>query len=257
MPEENVNNTQLQSSLNQAQINTPNVSQMTPEIPPTQSSRSHKLKIILLLGALIIFIIIISGGVYAYLAQQKKSKISEPNLSSKFTSTITPTSTLNNDNALEPPELYPEFEWIKIDEENPNSLKNGNPDNTILYLEYDPINYEITGDEWIYEIEVINNDEETNLISGFNEYYSNFFEKNGWSISKDYNNKEIGAIAASGPGGDIIGYIKIVNDKARLVVVHDNNGILGRPDYKCPCALSFNMFVSDIIDLNELLDVIN
>lgn len=249
MPEENINNT---DSLNpiQNQTNVPPSIQAPSEKQPPGNSNQPKFKILAIISIVITICLIVIGGIILYLSQQKPPE--SPEIAISTTDNITKTPTKESEDNLEPPELYPEFEW----EEILSTIPDIGP---LLYDdESEELDLNISGKEWHYESLNINNSDERNvLVSGFDSYYEQEAARLGWNNIVEYNDVDIQVLAADGPKGGIMGYAKIEGDKIRLIVRSDNtkykrDGVNQLP-ISCPCDIEFNVFVSEAISLGELI----
>ena len=163
--------------------------------------------------------------------------------------TAIPTPTINPDNALEAPKLYPGFEW---EETAPTIPTYG----FLLYADYEPLDISITGREWYYSTNAGTFDELHMLRQRFDDHYGQEINRLAWNNSVKYDNKQIQALVADSPAGGTIGYSKIVGGKMRLIMLDDNTSYRGKSTdgrpFSCPCEIELKVFVSDVFSTAEL-----
>lgn len=198
----------------------------------------HKVFIVCII--ILIFMLIAIG---TFLVLSKKTKPQE-----SVKATINPMASsfaLNLEEELKAPALYPEFDWKEVGNHEEKSQ---------FSVDFDLVEIPTLGKQWHYTSGIVNSlDELYALRSGINNHYEQEFSKlGGWSNTVGYNGKSIQAIVADGTGGGIIGYIKIVDSKMRLVIIQNQTDEPIRLAYGCPCKISFDIFVSDIFSTTEL-----
>ncbi|PIR79721.1 MAG: hypothetical protein COU25_03855 [Candidatus Levybacteria bacterium CG10_big_fil_rev_8_21_14_0_10_35_13] len=239
MPEENDNDS-LSTSQNQTNV-TPLTQSQSGE-QNVQPPEHLKSKILITAGAILgIFIMSIGVFLFYFLTQDKETTNNPASISSEAPALVA-------ENALEPPELYSEFEWNEITPTAPFDLP-------LLYIDSEPLDASISGREWNYKATEIN--EVNSLRSGFDDYYAQETTRLGWNNSLEYKGVNIQALSADGPTGAIIGYLKISRDKIILIMLSVNTEYKGgRTDenlFSCPCNTEFNVFISDPLFLEGLI----
>jgi len=83
--------------------------------------------------------------------------------------------------------------------------------------------------------------------------------RNGWKMGIPYAEYEIQGTAADGPTGSLVGYVKKLDNQLRTIVYsYSVSGTwVGTSEspaqLKCPCKTTINIFISDPVDLSEVL----
>jgi len=83
--------------------------------------------------------------------------------------------------------------------------------------------------------------------------------KNGWKQGIQYGDYYIMGMAADGPTGSVIGYVKRVDNQLQTIVCgYSVDGTWveseeGPMQLKCPCKTTMGIFISDPVDLSEVL----
>ena len=112
---------------------------------------------------------------------------------------------------------------------------------------------QLPGHLWVANVKNLSDSQLNNTREKFQKYYDNSLKNVGWDWQQDLDSKQISfsGPAADGALGSIWGYVKIQNEKLRLVglgyqitdYTDVSNG--GPIEIKCPCTLELKVFVSD------------
>jgi hypothetical protein len=95
----------------------------------------------------------------------------------------------------------------------------------------------------------------------FNAHYYDAFANSGWALEQDSESKQISfhGIVADGPLSNILGYVKIQDNKIRLIglsyEISNFTTISGEYEpiqIACPCDLNLKVFVSDEVNLDTI-----
>lgn len=244
MPEEQINNNASSNTLhNPAEM--PSQKSPLPTNPPIKHpTMKTRLKVSIIIGIIILAVLSIFGA-YLFIANQNINQ----NLSMQ---SVSASPTIAPEDALRVPNLYPEFEWEEVDNSEPWSYLTNHDGESEFYIDSNRISVKTPGKQWHYQFETNDSEDINAQLSGFWEYLHTEFDRLGWSNSLNQFDNKITAIAADGPGGGITGFIKIVADKMRLIVVQTQTNITFRTSDECPCSISYNIFISDIFSTSEL-----
>lgn len=246
-----INNNTNQSTKPQYQTSAISPVQDIPQNTSLQNSNLSKFKKIII-GIIIVTITSLATSSFLFLSQKEQITQKSPKI------TVNPTintakPTLNPEETLKAPKLYSGFEWIEVDTNEANSMQRNLSKAPLLYVNYDPVFISIRGREWKYNSGTLNTFEEMYALrEKHTTYYSNEASNFGWEQSVDYKNKRVNVIAADGPGGSLWGYVKIVEDKMRVIILQESNDEAVLPIPGCPCKMSFRVFVSEIFSTSIL-----
>src|SRR3989344_3315032 len=250
MPEETSSDT--------PQINNP----QNPNVPPPTQPPTNNLppkkppfltpRILIIFGIFLIVVLLVFTGMFILLPKTEKQKSQTP-ITSNSTPVITPTPV--PEDALEAPELYPEFEW----EEFIESELNKSLSESALYSQKGNWgSIRMNGKEWTASKDNLDRDSMEVLLTGFDVYYNSELTQRGWSYIYEDEQYNLVPLSADGPGGSIWGYIKVNDGKLRVILlqkltpIEDFGGVA-----TCPCSIGFRVFVSDIESIEELVKRIN
>jgi len=205
-------------------------------------------KKLVVVGMLFVIVLFVIATIFIFLNKSNEQNLQLP-ITSKPTSSYPYEDT---ERLLNPPELYPEFEWEEVDQREDYSFTNNFAGNPLYYLDFDPVYASVSGRQWNYSFESTSIDDLRKQKRLFYDYYSPQVEKIGYETEVEYLGKRLQVITADGPTGSIWGVTKIVGNKMRLIMFQDNTITQDAPYSACPCTLIFDVFVSDIFSTTEL-----
>jgi hypothetical protein len=138
-------------------------------------------------------------------------------------------------------------------------------------MAYDDFNYvqepakrkqkivQLPGHLWTSSVKNLSDSQLNDMREKFQKYYENSLKMSGWDWeqSLDKNHISFQGPAADGALGSIWGYVKIQNEKLRLIglgyqitdYTDVSNG--GPIEIKCPCTLELKVFESDEASVNN------
>lgn len=118
---------------------------------------------------------------------------------------------------------------------------------------------QLPGHLWIATIKNLSDSQLNDTREKFQKYYDDSLKVSGWDWQQDLDNKHISfsGPAADGALGSIWGYVKIQNEKLRLIglgyQIKDYTDVSdgGPIEIKCPCTLELKVFESDEVNVNN------
>ena len=118
---------------------------------------------------------------------------------------------------------------------------------------------QLPGHLWMATIKNLSDSQLNDTREKFQKYYDDSLKSTGWDWQQDLDSKHISfsGPSADGPLGSIWGYVKIQNEKLRLLglgyqitdYTDVSNG--GPIEIKCPCTLELKVFESDEVSVNN------
>ncbi len=154
---------------------------------------------------------------------------------------------------LTPPPFYPGLSWTVDDKQE---LGTDIKDRVIHYSSKNTFGYfGMTGKEWTATKRNISKEEIYAINKDFESYYDREVLKFGWLRDTEINGFSLSPMVADGPIGSIWGYIKVQNRKIEAIIFSwlpvsiSGMGSTG----KCPCDITFRIFVSNPQDLTKVL----
>lgn len=234
----------------------------------------------LLILALVILTIVLLGGI---VQSQFKSKIdnnvnillpknqSNNNLYEKeikVSQTPPVNKNIANPSTIIVPPLFPGAKWQEIPLDSSKTYD--------FEMVYDNFKYvqeqskikqkiiQLPGRLWVATVKNLSDSQLNDTIEKFQKYYdygNDTLKSFGWDWQQNLDSKRISFSGPSADGalGSVWGYVKIQNDKLRLIglnyqiidYIDISNG--GPIEYKCPCALELKVFESDEANVNNFI----
>ncbi len=118
---------------------------------------------------------------------------------------------------------------------------------------------QLPGHLWVATVKNLSDSQLNDTREKFQKYYDDSLKGTGWDWQQDFDSKHISFSGPSADGalGSIWGYVKIQNEKLRLIglgyqikdYIDVSNG--GPIEIKCPCTLELKVFVSDESNVNN------
>lgn len=154
------------------------------------------------------------------------------------------------------PSLYPNLTWHKI---TPETFSSGSTWLQILnenYFQSDiksiPLN---KGEEWESDLTGIS-EQKQSLINDFQSYYDKNMSLLGWDQKVQVGDRYLIAPAGNGSSGNIRGFIAVKDGGLRVLAassyVKDNKGEGWNAYSQCPCSITYNVYLGDIIPLSKI-----
>ncbi len=176
-----------------------------------------------------------------------------------------PVSTNNTDkNSISIPQLFADVQW----QETPLTSSESRD----FPLEYNNYSYvkelaqgqskstQLAGRLWTADIKNLSDSQLSNISDKFNNYYSDeSLKTSGWVRAQKLDDRQLSfqGVSADGVTGSAWGYIKIQNQKLKLLslgyfITDFTDASNGGPlEIKCPCTLELQVFASDEADVNN------
>lgn len=224
------------------------------------------------LAVLVVALLVIlfgSTGVFFYITQvsQKKTpkmhleSISLPSSSPLLHPSVSPTPIQYlHASTLDVPPLFPGLSWIDVNSEN---KRIGEYDT--LYVTSEDGKYfangaKLDGQEWRAEKIGLTENEFDDLKNKFRYYYETDLVNKGWRQDAKIPTMRLQAIIADGPNGGVWGYVGVLEGSFRVIVLEETFDGQKKSDRvnpgSCPCGLTFGIFVSNILSLDQILETI-
>ena len=213
--------------------------------PPPQNE-SKKIKPLIILAAVVLVVLAVIISLY-FSFSQKRNSLSNPNRVITY-STPAPTST-----TIPKIPLFPELTWQSTTHES-GSISYDFKD-SMLYWNNSPVkNLTITGKEWTAAQQNISNQQLEDSLSKFTGYYDSGLSGNGWKDKITYKDNNLMTISASGPTGDVWGYLYALGDNLSITLLSTNvkYAATNKQPLSCPCDATYRIFLSDPISISKI-----
>lgn len=150
------------------------------------------------------------------------------------------------------PDLYPGFSWGPLPESrfslSANALRYNNRIASDKENRHRGL-VSLSGHEWFFELHDIS--PEQSLAQEFLEYYRSELSQRGWTRRAETHGFEILATEGDSPRGKSNSYLRVQDDAVRLIKVYYS--VDTQLTMQCPCYYTFQVFLSDIVSLDEIL----
>lgn len=171
-------------------------------------------------------------------------------------------NTTNQSSVIAPP-LFTDVRWQKVPFDPSKTMDFKMAYNDFKYIQEPTKRNEkfiqLPGHLWMTTIKNLSDSQLNDTRVKFQKYYDGTLKDSGWDWQQDLDSMNISfsGPAADGPLGSIWGYVKIQNEKLRLIglgyqitdYTDVSNG--GPIEIKCPCTLELKVFESDEASVNN------
>jgi len=163
------------------------------------------------------------------------------------------------------PKLYDRVKWpnpVTISDEMQDSF------NEVYLISLDENSkvfesVRVRGKLWIYDNKDISSTAFLSTREGFTNYYDTVLSTNDWTGEFNYNNFIIQGISADGVMGGFYGWLQRIGENQVITIIVYNEGYFANmlptsptsrsSVIECPCSLKLQVFVSDPINLDDLI----
>lgn len=153
-----------------------------------------------------------------------------------------------------PVDAISDLSWKVVESTDPSSILQTTK--TLLYTRFgSPINnLSITGSEWESSGVVT---AEMDNTADIRRAYTSMLSDAGWVQQLKYDDKTVKVIAADGPSGGIMGYLKETDNAMQVIIIDHMITPLSEPSRQsqslCPCEYTYRVFISNPIPVADVL----